>query len=448
MNKPNSFWGKLTPYQLILLGYALITVSGAFLLSLPVSSAKGVYQPFLDALFVATSGISTSGLSVVDIGSYYSLFGQIVLLCIFQIGGIGYMCFIVLMMYILGIRTSIKTSIIAKESLAGSSIDMFKKFFLVVLAYTFIFEFIGAVTLAIFWMKEYTVRHSIYLGVFHSVSAFCTAGFSVFPDNLMKYQDNTLVNITIIVISLVGGIGFFVLKDLTVYAIKKYKKQWPCRLTIHTKLVLIVTSIVILVSTIIIFFSEAWPITMSIYHRMMASLFQTVSASTTDGYNSIDIGKMSALGLTTLMFLMFVGASPGSTGGGIKTTTFALLFIFIWSKIQEKRNNVFGREISARCIHDALVVFMCFVLVAFLDIMILSITEKASYIQILFEITSALGNTGLSTGITFGLSKIGRAVLIITMFIGRVGPLCIAYAVLSKPQKIDFRYPKEDVFVG
>jgi len=448
MNKAFSIWKKFTPYQLIVLGYLLITVIGAFLLFLPISSAKGTYQSFLDALFLATSGISTTGLSVVDIGSYYSLFGQIVLMCIFQIGGIGYMTFIVFMMYLLGVKASIKTSIVAKESLAGANAELFRRFFLTVLLYTFIFEFSGAVILALFWTREYPLGHSIYLGIFHSISAFCTAGFSVFPDSLMKYQYNTLVNITIIVVSLAGGIGFFVLKDMNGYIIKKFKKQYPCRLTLHTKIVLIVTCIVVLAGTIVIFLSEIWPKTIGNYEKILASLFQAVSASTTDGYNTIDIGKMSAVSLTTIMFLMFVGASPGSTGGGIKTTTLAIVLIFLYSELQGRKSNVFKREISDRCIHDAIVVFSCFMLVAFLAITILTITEKTSYIQILFETYSALGNTGLSTGITSSLSKIGRLVLIITMFIGRVGPLVIAYAIFSNSKQLDFRYPKEDVFVG
>ncbi|MCX5692314.1 MAG: TrkH family potassium uptake protein [Candidatus Omnitrophica bacterium] len=448
MNRASSIWKKFTPYQLIVLGYLLITVIGAFLLSLPISSAKGVYQSFLDALFLATSGISTTGLTVVDVGSYYSLFGQIVLMGIFQIGGIGYMTFIVFMMYLLGVKTSIKTSIVAKESLAGANAELFKKFFRAVLLYTFIFEFSGAVILALFWMKEYSVKYSIYLGIFHSISAFCTAGFSVFPGSLMKYQHSTLVNITIIVVSLAGGIGFFVLKDLNIYVIKKFKRQYPCRLTLHTKIVLIVTFIVILVGAMVIFLSETWPKAMSNYGKMLTSLFQAVSASTTDGFNTIDIGKMSAVSLTTIMFLMFVGASPGSTGGGIKTTTLAIVLIFLYSELRERRSNVFKREISDRCIRDAIVVFSCFMLAAFSAITILTITEKASYIQILFETYSALGNTGLSAGITSNLSKIGRLVLIITMFIGRVGPLVIAYAILSNTKQLDFRYPKEDVFVG
>jgi trk system potassium uptake protein TrkH len=448
MKKHRYLWNRLTPYQLLILGYVIITVSGALLLSLPVSSVQGTSQPFLDALFLATSGISTSGLSVVDVGSYYSLFGQIVLLVIFQLGGIGYMSFIILTMYALGIKGSIRTSLVAKESLAGPNLHVLKNFFLSVLAYSFAFEFVGAAILAVLWMKEYPAAYSMYLGAFHSVSAFCTAGFGLFPDNLMRYQHSTLLNVTIVILSLAGGIGFFVLRDLTAFIANRLNGRRRFRLTVHTRLVLVVTTIVVSIGTIVILFSEHWPSTMSAYDRTLTSVFQAVSASTTDGFNTINIGAMGSASLTILMLLMFVGASPGSTGGGIKTTTFGLLFVVAWARLRKRQNNVLGTEMSERCIYDAVVVAFCFVLVALTDSIILSITEKSSYVQNLFEIISALGNTGLSTGITAGLSSIGKAALIVTMFIGRVGVLSIAFAFLFRPQKVLFRYPKEDVFVG
>jgi len=448
MKRRNHIWNRLTPYQLLILGYVFITVSGALMLSLPVSSAKGTSQPFLDALFLATSGISTSGLTVVDVGSYYSLFGQVVLLVIFQLGGIGYMTFIILTMYALGIKGSIRTSLIAKESLAGPNLHVLKNFFLSVLAYSFAFEFVGAAILTVLWMKEYPAAYSIYLGAFHSVSAFCTAGFGLFPDSLMRYRHDTLLNVTIVILSLAGGIGFFVLRDLTAFLAGKLNGRRRFRLTVHTRLVLIVATIVISVGTIVILFSEHWPSTMSAYDRTLTSVFQAVSASTTDGFNTIDIGAVGTASLTILMLLMFVGASPGSTGGGIKTTTFGLLFILVWARLRRRGNNVLGTEMSERCIYDAVVVAFCFMLVALTDSVILSITEKSSYVQNLFEIISALGNTGLSTGITAGLSSIGKAALIVTMFIGRVGVLSIAFAFLTRPEKVLFRYPREDVFVG
>ncbi|MDD4857919.1 MAG: potassium transporter TrkG [Candidatus Krumholzibacteria bacterium] len=448
MRRNNSVWRRLSPYQLLLLGYAVITVTCALLLSLPISSAEGTRQPFLDALFLATSGISTTGLTVVDVGSYYSLFGQIVLLVLFQIGGIGYMTFVILMMYFLGIKGSIRTSLVAKESMAGPNLHVLKSFFLSVLAYSIAFELVGAAILAVIWAREYPAGRSMYLGLFHSVSAFCTAGFGLFSDSLMRYRESTLMNATIVILSLAGGIGFFVLKDLTALIVNRFNGRRRFRLTVHTRLVLIVTTIVISTGTVVILLSEHWPAGMGVYDKAMASVFQAVSASTTDGFNTIDIGKMAAASLTIIMLLMYVGASPGSTGGGIKTTTFGLLFILLWARLRRKENNFLGREISERCIYDAIVVGLCCMLVVLADTVILSITEKTSYLQNLFEIFSALGNTGLSTGITSALSSVGKAALIVTMFIGRVGILSIAFAVFSGRREVFFRYPKEDVFVG
>ncbi len=187
---------------------------------------------------------------------------------------------------------------------------------------------------------------------------------------------------------------------------------------------------------------------MTFNQKALASVFQVVSASTTDGFNTIDIGKLSPATLTIFMFLMFVGASPGSTGGGVKTTTVALLFIFIVSKLKRRPCNVFKREISVTCIYDAVIVFIFFLSIIFVDMILLSITENAAYLHILFETVSALGNTGLSAGITSSLSVTARVVLIITMFIGRVGPLCLAYAILSKPKEIRYSYPQESVYIG
>jgi trk system potassium uptake protein len=187
---------------------------------------------------------------------------------------------------------------------------------------------------------------------------------------------------------------------------------------------------------------------MPLHERLVTTFFQTVSASTTDGFNTIDIGKMSPLSLTVICFLMFVGASPGSTGGGIKTTTLGVLVVFFIGKLRERGNNLFKREIPDKSAHNAVIVFLSFVLVVFTDLTIMTVTENATYLQILFEICSALGNTGLSTGITLGLSVPGRIILTLTMFIGRVGPLAIAYALLPRPANKGYRYAQEDVFVG
>jgi len=440
---------KLTPTQILVLGYLAVTLAGALVLSLPVSSAEGSWQSFVDALFLSVSGISTSGLSVVDISSYYSRFGQITLLAIFQIGGIGYMTFVIFVAYLLGIKLSRKTSIIAKQSLATKSYHMLGQFFVKVLIYTFTFEFIGAVILSLYWMREFTVFESIYLGIFHSISAFCTAGFSLFPNSLMNYQTNLPVNFVINVISIIGGLGFFVLADLYNYYYQKLKKLVPRKLTLHTRLTLVITLVVMLTGSVVILLSENWSAGISFSEKVLMATFQSISASTTDGFNSLDIGLMSSTSLTILMILMFIGASPGSTGGGMKTTTLGTLIISVKSYLQGKSSvNLFRKELPENILIEAFTVFFLFASIALIDLIILAKTENDSYIRVLFEIISALGNTGLSTGITANLTYTGKIVLILTMFIGRVGPLTIGAALLVRENKVLYKYPQEELFIG
>ncbi len=440
----------VTPYQVLVFGYAVVTLTGAILLCLPISSAQNRHQPFVDSLFVATSGISTTGLVPIDIGSYYNLFGQLVLFCIFQIGGVGYMTFVVFLTYLVGVRLPLTTRLIAKESLPGSDLRMLEKFFFIVVVFTFIFEAGGAAILTHFWSKEFPFARALYLGVFHSVSAFCTAGFGLFPDNLAGYRDSIVVNFTIIVVSIAGGIGFFILYDLGRFLIKVIKRQRPRRLSVHSKLAVIVTAAVMLIGTFIVLAAEKWPDNLGLPGKLMISAFQSVSASTTDGFNTIDIGAMAPMGLTFLMLLMFVGASPGGTGGGIKTTTFGVIISFLLSQLKSRdlHVNIFEREVPAGTVYKAFGILCWFGIIVLADMIILSATEKASYLQIMFEVTSALGNTGLSTGITANLTTTGKVVLIITMFIGRIGPLTAGYFVVGRQKPLLYQYASEDVFVG
>ncbi|MBU0629771.1 MAG: hypothetical protein KKC80_02495 [Candidatus Margulisbacteria bacterium] len=441
----------LNAMQILVFGYFIVTIIGALLLSLPISSAAGTAQPFVDALFLATSGISTSGLTVIDIGSYYSLFGQIVLMLIFQVGGIGYMAFFVFIAYLLGKKFSKTTSTVARESMATDShnMHMLGGFFLKVISFTLFFEIIGAVILASYWSGEYTLPRAIYLGIFHSISAFCTAGFSLFPTSLVNYKTSWTINLTINIISIIGGIGFFVLSDAYNALISKIKKLKPTRLTLHSKMALITTAVVMLAGTLIILVAEQWPSAATLQEKVIIASFQSISASTTDGFNTIDIGKMSATSLVALMLLMFIGASPGSTGGGMKTTTLATLFAAVRASLRKKdRTAVFERKIPIEIIIKALTIFCLFSTVAAIDSLIMANTENASFLQTLFEIISALGNTGLSTGITGSLSTAGKIILIITMFIGRVGPLTIGSAIFTSEKHNALKLPKEELFVG
>jgi trk system potassium uptake protein TrkH len=265
----------------------------------------------------------------------------------------------------------------------------------------------------------------------------------------MDYKGSLTVNLTVNIISIIGGIGFFVLTDVHNFIHKKRKNIMPRRLTVHSRLALSVTLAVMLSGAIIIFMSEKWPKDAGVYDKIMASSFQAISASTTDGYNTLDINAMSLTSLTVLMALMFIGASPGSTGGGMKTTTFGVLIASVKSYLHGKtRVSIFKRELPDRNILEAFTLFGLFSAIVLIDIIILANLEKGSYVQTLFEIISALGNTGLSTGITSGLTFIGKLVLIMTMFIGRVGPLTIAAAFIAKVKSLDFKYAQEEVFIG
>ncbi|MEK6591147.1 MAG: potassium transporter TrkG [Nitrospinota bacterium] len=439
---------KLSSVQLLATGYFIVTLFFALLLTLPIASKTNKQQSFIDALFMSSSGISTTGLTVVDIGSFYSLFGQIILMLNFQIGGIGYMAFIVFIAYLLEIKLSVKNQIVASESVAGAYPGFSYRFFNTVITFTFIFEIIGGIILFFYWLQIYPLPTAMYFGIFHSVSAFCTAGFCLFPESLMSYKNSITVNLVINILSLIGGIGFFVLNEIYMITKKAIRKERYKRMSTHSLLAIAVTIIVIVTGAAIIFISEKWPSSAGIKERILASSFQAISASTTDGFNSIDIGAMSSTSLFMIILLMFIGASPGSTGGGIKTTTLGVIFVTIWSKLKGKEDsNLFKRRISDDIKDKASLIFFLMIFAAILDLLVLTATEKFSFLQILFEIISALGNTGLSTGITSNLSNLSKILLSITMFIGRVGPLTIGLALVERT-KPSFRYPDGDIFVG
>lgn len=451
MGIQKNFLKSVSPFQLLVSGYLLITLSGAFLLSTPIATTSGQWQNYLDALFMAASGISTTGLCVVDVGSYYSYFGQFVLMIIFQIGGIGYMTLLMIVLYLFEIKTSLSMQITAKESLSGASLRVLGKFFTITAIFTLMFEIGGALLLTIYWLQYYDINHAIWYALFHSISAFCTAGFCLFPDSLMKFKDSYGINLIINILSLAGGIGFIVLHETIVFFTRKNRKVNKKRLSIHSKLVLTTTLILIIAPTLMLLLTEKWNDGIDYIHRILYSSFQVISAQTTDGFNTMDIGSMSSASLTVIMILMFIGASPGSTGGGIKTTTFAIVAMYIGSLLKGKSSgvvNVYEREIPQESVNKALGIFILFIVIIAIDLTIMCMTEKLDFRNVLFEITSALANTGLSTGITTQLTFISKLLLTITMFIGRVGPVTFGYFVFGSVKNSGYKYPQEDVFIG
>src|SRR3989339_300923 len=444
------FYSTMTPHRFLLLGFIIIIAIGSFLLSLPIASVSGNQQPFIDAMFTATSAVSTTGLTVVDIGSFYSLFGQIVILVLVQIGGLGYMIFIVMTVLELGGRLSLGGKLILEESLSTPPHEEVSRFSKIIILITFAFEFLGATVLSLYWMREYSVKHAIYLGVFHSVSAFCTAGFSLFSDNLCAYRDSIVINVIIGILCIVGSVGFFVIYDVYhMMSRKKREDEPPKRLLIHTKLVLIMLPILIITGALLICLSEWNTPLPSFKDRFLTSTFQAISASTTTGFNTLDTGTVKTLGLATMVMLMYIGASPGGTGGGVKTTTFGLLISSIISVISMKDELIlFNRRISPRTKDKAFAICTIAVLLIALDVLILSVTEKASFMEIVFEVVSAFGTVGLSTGVTPTLSVTGKIVLVITMLIGRVGPLAIGFSIRGKCKLVPIKYPEGGILVG
>lgn len=459
MINSQKFWKEITPAQTLLMGFILMIIAGTILLSLPIASSKNVPQPFIDALFTSTSAVATTGLIVVDTGSFYSLFGQMVLLVLIQIGGLGYMIFIALIILGLGGRMSFSNRILLSESLARpTSIDM-KKFVKIVVVFTFVIEAIGAILLSLYWMNYFPTTKAIYSGVFHSISAFCTAGFSLFSDSFSSYRGNIFINLVISAICIVGAIGFFVLYDI--YTLSKKVAKPPIRrgLSIHSKFVLLLSIILISIGAVLIFTSgtrlpyetggQGGLQSVTLGKRLLSSTFQSISASTTAGFSTVKIEGMSSNSLFVIILLMFIGASPGGTGAGIKTVSFGVILLFLFSLLTGRENvNLFKRRIPPQIINKAFAISFIAILWAVLATGILTVTEKGSFLQILFEVVSALSNVGLSTGITPTLSTIGKVVISVTMLIGRMGPLAIGFSLIGKPKPAAFKYAEADVLVG
>lgn len=433
-------WDVLTPIQLLVIGYISISIIGSLLLMLPIASSSGISQNYIDALFTSTSASTTTGLIVEDTGTYYSLFGQGIILLLFQIGALGYMIGVTLMVLGLGGKISITDRILLRESVKRPTTVNMIWFVKIITVITFTIEALGALVLTLYWTKEFGFNDALYLGVFHSVSAFCTAGFSLFKDGFIGYQSSILLNVVISILCILGAIGFFVIYDVLRFIGASYKKEQK-KLSVYTKFSFLLTITLILFGFIIIFISEG--------DSIMASLFQAISSSSTTGFNSVDISIMGLPSLFIMMILMFIGASSGGTGGGMKSSTFGVLVLFTYYLLKGKKDvNIFKRIISPEKIDKAFGIFITSMIFIVVALGILLFTEEFSFISLLFEIVSALGTVGLSLGITPHLSSIGKLVIISLMLIGRIGPLAIGFSLLGKQKEISFKYPKADIFVG
>lgn len=437
---------KLTPYQILVLGFAGLILVGTLLLMTPFASNSGQGTSFIDALFTATSAVCVTGLIVVDTGTHYSLFGQLVIISLIQAGGFGIMVLATIMALLMGRKIQLRERLIMQEALNQLTVAGIVRLTKYLIKVTLLIEFIGGTILAVRWYQDLGAK-GIYFGYWHAVSSFCNAGFDLFGEfqSLTKYVNDITVNLTVSFLIILGGIGFTVMYD--VWHQRRFSK-----FTLHTKVVLISTAFLILLGTIVIFILEfdnvATLAGLSWQGKLLSSYFQSVSPRTA-GYNTLDIGNMRAATLFFIVVLMFIGASPGSTGGGVKTSTFSVLVFSLFAMISGKEDaEIFKRRIPKYIVYKAFsIVLLATALVVFITMM-MSITEPFAFLNILFEVVSAFGTVGLTTGITTELSVYGKLWLIFTMFAGRVGPATLALALALRSRKSNVQYPEGKIIIG
>lgn len=440
---------KLTQTQMIVVGFMLIILTGSLLLMLPWASRSHEVTPFLDTLFTATSASCVTGLVVVDTWSHWSVFGQVIILILIQVGGMGFMTLGVFMAILLRRRIGLKTRGVLQESINSLQIGGIVKLAKKIIQGTVFFESVGALILMYRFIPKVGMVRGIWYGIFHSVSAFCNAGFDLMGyvepyESLCGYAGDWLVNLTIMSLIVIGGIGFFVWDDI---ATKKLKVH---RYTLHTKLVLMTTLALIIGGALFFFFTEQSNVlrNMPFAERIWASFFQSVTARTA-GFNTVDTGALTEGSKFVTILLMFVGGSPGSTAGGIKTTTLIVLLVCVRSNMrQEKGYNILDRRLDEEVVRKACTVMCTNLLLMLTATIVMLVLQPFALTDVLFETASAIGTVGMTTGITRSICSISKAVLIFLMYCGRIGSLTFALSLRGNKHEPAVKQPVEQVMIG
>ncbi len=425
---------KMSPGRLIVLGFAMVIIIGTLLLALPFSFNRGVKISLIDALFTSTSAVCITGLATVDIRDSFNVFGRIVVALLIQVGGLGFASVSVGFFLLAGKKVSFKDRLVVKEALNLGSIKGIVKLVKSILLITVCFESVGAILSFIVFYGDYPLFTALGISVFHAVSSFNNAGFDILGGftGLVPYADNVLLNLTTCGLIIFGGLGFLVIKEIIIrHSFKKF--------SLHTKIVIIMTLTLLITGTLLIKLTEdvSW----------MGAFFFSTSARTA-GFATYSLGTFTNAGLFVIIILMFIGASPGSTGGGIKTTTVFTLFKSVYSAATNKHCSAFKRKIPHDIVTKAFFIAFLAVSLICVDTFLISIIEpEFTFMQILFEVVSAFGTVGLSTGITPELSPWSKIILILTMFIGRLGPLTIA-TVWSTRRMSNVTYSEETIIIG
>ena len=445
---------KLNPPQIMVIGFASIILIGTMLLMLPIATNSGESTSFLDALFTATSSVCVTGLIVVDTATHWNLFGQIVIILLIQIGGLGFMTVTTLFALITKKKINLKERLLIQEALNQLDLSGLVKLTRYVLLMTFLIEGFGALILSTAFIPEFGLIKGIWFSIFHAISAFCNAGFDLMGNvsgpftSITRYVNNTTVSLTISLLIVLGGIGFPVILDVV-------KNKKISKLNIHSKVVLITTAILIFTGMIFIFFIESSNTktlgNLSLKGKLLGALFQSITTRTA-GFNTIDLASMHQSSLFIMIILMFIGASPCSTGGGIKTTSIATIVLAVKSFIIEREDIVvFERRVGINAVRKAVSIFFIGVLVVITGILAINLTQDSfDLIESAFEVVSAFATVGSSIAGSSNLNTFGKIVIMIYMFMGRVGFLTIFIALLSKnsSKKQIIRFPEGKIIVG
>ncbi len=441
---------KLRPAQLLLLTFTLPIIIGSFFLMLPISSTGPYGISFINALFMSTSAVCVTGLSTISVGGDLTFFGQIVMLLLIQVGGLGMMILYASLTLLLGRSMAIKERIVIQDILDISSLEDLLRTIMDIIKYTFIIELWGTIILTMAFIFEgHDFGMAFYYGLFHAISAFCNAGISLFQNSFENYATNPLVQGVIAILVTLGGIGFVVLKELK--GIFSGKRNFS-RLTFHTKIVLLSSLSLVVAAWAVIFFGEYMHAlsNYSLWEKLQISLFQAITLRTA-GFDTIPFTSFHPHLIYLLTIFMFIGASPGSTGGGIKTTTFAILLRSIFSTIRGREQvDIFNRRVPNIIVVKATALTIISMLITtFFIFLLMKFEQDTPFLSLLFECVSAIGTVGISLDVTSNLTEIGKAIVMVLMFIGRVGPLTTVLAIGHRaPMDGNFDFPEGKVVVG
>ncbi len=443
----------MTIARTICLGFIATIAVGTILLLMPFSTSSGDWNNLIVALFTSTSAVCVTGLIVVDTGSYFSFWGELIILLLIQIGGLGYMMTTTFLMLLVGKKFDFRQKLAIQESFDRPFLQGSQNLSISILATTLIFEITGVFFLLKSFSANYDFNRSLWLAIFHSISAWNNAGFSLFEDSLVSYQGSILINVVISALIIFGGIGYQVIIEMYLWIVNKIKYKQRFIFSLNFKVVISTTIFLLIFGWLSFYFTEIRnPDTLGnldFQGKLLAAWFQSVTTRTA-GFNTIDLGKMTTAGLFLSIGFMFIGASPSGTGGGIKTTTLRILANSTRSVLRGKDDVImYQRQVPVSLILKAVAVIFGSALTVIIVTFLISFVEPdIDSIRLFFEAVSAFATVGVSTGITGSLSIISKLILIITMYMGRVGILLLMAAILGDPPPNRIQYPEENLLVG